>query len=87
VVGAALAMAEGTAGVGSADGANEAAVAASEALGPRAYGEAGGACAGSIHRCERASIRSLSRNGCGLAGGTDGRKRRDLSGHGSNATG
>jgi len=41
-VGAALAMAEDTSGVGSAGGADKATVAASEALGPRAYGGAGG---------------------------------------------
>jgi len=41
-VGAALAMAEGTAGVGSAGGADKATIAASEALGPSAYGRAGG---------------------------------------------
>jgi len=41
-MGAALAMAKGTAGVGSAGRADEAAVAASKALGPRAYGKAGG---------------------------------------------
>jgi len=80
-------MAEGTAGVGSAGGADKATAAASEALGPRAYGEAGGACAGSMHRCERASERerSLSRKECDLARGTD-ERRRDLSGHGNNAT-
>ena len=85
--GAALAMAEGTAGVGSAGGADKATAAASEALGPRAYGEAGGACAGSMHRCERASEweRSLSQKECDLARGTD-ERRRDLSGHGNNAT-
>ena len=41
-MGAAFAMAEGTASVGSAGGADEATVAVSEALGPRAYGKAGG---------------------------------------------
>jgi len=46
-VGAALAMAEGAAGVGSAGGADKATVAAPEALGPRAYDRAGGG------RCER----------------------------------
>jgi len=71
VVGAALAMAEGTAGVGSASGADKATVAAPEALGPGAYGGAGGACVnrhrmvrpgiGPMHRGERASERSLIR--------------------------
>ena len=42
VVGAALAMAEGTAGVRSASGADKATVAAPEALGPGAYDGAGG---------------------------------------------
>jgi len=41
-LGAALAMAEGTTGVGSAGGADKATVAASEALRPWAYGKAGG---------------------------------------------
>jgi len=41
-VGAALAMAKGTAGVGSAGGADKATIVASEALGPLAYGRAGG---------------------------------------------
>ena len=86
-MGAALAMAEGPAGVGSAGGADKATVAASEALGPRAYGEGGGACAGSMHRCKSASGRSLSRKENGLTRGTNGRGRRVLSGHGSNATG
>jgi len=71
---AALSMAEGAAGVGSAGGADKATVAAPEALGPRAYGGVGGAGAkghrmakpgmGSTHRCERASERSLSRKEC-----------------------
>ena len=39
---AALAMAEGTFGVGSTGGADKATIAASEALGPRAYGGARG---------------------------------------------
>ena len=43
-MGAALVMAKGTSGVGSAGGADKATVAASEALGPRVYGEAGGMC-------------------------------------------
>jgi len=86
-VGAALAMAEGTAGVRSAGGADKAIAAASEALRPRVYGKAGGACAGSMHCCKRASEweRSLSRKECDLARGTD-ERRRDLSGHGNNAT-
>ena len=42
VVGAALAMAEGTAGVGSASGADTATIAAPEALGPGVYDGAGG---------------------------------------------
>ena len=46
IVGAAFAMAKGTASVGSAGGADEAAIAASEALGPRAYGKAGGGMCG-----------------------------------------
>jgi len=67
-VGITLAMAEGPAGVGSAGGADKATVAASKALGPRAYGEGGGgACAGSMHHCESTSGRLLSRKGCGLA--------------------
>jgi len=80
-------MAEGTAGVGSAGGADKATAAASEVLGPRAYGKAGGACVGSMHCCERASERehSLSRKECDLTRGTD-KRRRDLSGHGNNAT-
>ena len=41
-MGAALAMAEGTSGIGSAGRADKATVAVSEALGPRAYGGAGG---------------------------------------------
>jgi len=41
-LGAALAMAEGTAGIGSAGGADKATIAASEALRPWAYGKAGG---------------------------------------------
>ena len=80
-------MAEGTAGIGSAGGADKATAAASEALGPRAYGEAGGTCVGSMHRCERASERErlLSRKECDLARGTN-KRRRDLSGNGNNAT-
>ena len=46
---AALAMAEGPAGVGSAGGADKATVAVPEALGPGAYGGAGGGGGG---RCE-----------------------------------
>ena len=42
VVSAALAMAEGTFGIGSTGGADKATIAASEALGPRAYGGARG---------------------------------------------
>jgi len=43
-------MAEGTSGIGSAGGADKAAVAASEALGPRAYGGAGwGECKRPLH--------------------------------------
>jgi len=41
VVGTALAMAEGTSGIGSAGRADKATIAAPEALGPRAYGGAG----------------------------------------------
>jgi len=41
-MGTALAMAKGTSGVGSAGGADKATVAASEVLGPRAYGRVGG---------------------------------------------
>jgi len=41
-LGAALAMAKGTAGVGSAGGADKATIAASEVLRPWAYGKAGG---------------------------------------------
>jgi len=41
-VGAALAMAEGTASIGSAGRADKATIAASEALWPLAYGRAGG---------------------------------------------
>jgi len=80
-------MAKGTASVGSAGRADKATTAASEALGPRAYGEAGGACAGSMHRCKRVSKREhlLSRKECDLARGTN-KRRRDLSGHGNNAT-
>ena len=45
VMGAGLAMAEGPASVGSAGRADEATIAVSEALGPRAYGKArGGMC-------------------------------------------
>ena len=40
-MGAALAMAEGTSGIGSAGGADKATAAAPEALGPGAYGGAG----------------------------------------------
>ena len=75
VVGTALAMAKGTAGVGSAGGADKATVAASEALGPWAYGRAGGRASvkchrkarpgiGSTHCCKRASECLLSRKGC-----------------------
>jgi len=42
VVHAVLAMAEGPAGIGSAGGADEATIAVPKALGPRAYGRAGG---------------------------------------------
>ena len=42
VIGTAHAMAEGTSGVGSAGGADKATVAAPKALGPGAYGGAGG---------------------------------------------
>ena len=41
IVGAAFAMAEGPASIGSAGGADKATVAVSEALGPRVYGKAG----------------------------------------------
>ena len=75
VVGAALAMAEGATGVGSAGGADKATVAASKVLGPWAYGRAGGRASakchckarpgiGSTHCCERASKCPLSRKGC-----------------------
>ena len=41
-MGAALAMAEGTSGIGSAGRADKATIAVSKVLGPRAYGGAGG---------------------------------------------
>ena len=47
-MGAALAMAEGTASVRSAGRADKATVAAPEALGPRAYGRAGGGGVGQV---------------------------------------
>jgi len=80
---AALAMAESPAGVGSAGGADKATVAAPEALGPGAYGGAGGGEAGAkghriarprmgpMHRGQRASERSLSRKERDIARGTD----------------
>jgi hypothetical protein len=71
VMGAALAMAEGTAGVGSADGANKATTAAPEALGHGVWQSRGSTGAGPkghrmtrpgvAHRCERASERSERR--------------------------
>jgi len=101
VVHAALAMAKGPAGVGSAGGADKATVAAPEALGPGAYGRARGG------RCERPSHgeawhgadaprqegeRASSRKEHDLARGTDEvgtaeeGSPRDLSGHRKNAT-
>lgn len=49
VVSAALAMAEGTAGVESAGGARKTTAAKSEALKPGAYGEAGSRCERPLH--------------------------------------
>ena len=59
-MGAALAMAEGPAGVGSAGRVDNTTIAASKVLGPRAYGEGGGACVGSIYHCKSTSGHSLS---------------------------
>ena len=61
-MGAALAMAEGTSSVGSAGRADKATVAASEALGPRAYGRAGGGSAKGLHMA-RPSMGSTPRKG------------------------
>jgi len=83
VMHAALAMAESPAGIGSAGGANKATVAAPEALGPRAYGGAGGGeagakghriarpCMGPMHHSQRASERLLSQKERDIARGTD----------------
>jgi len=67
-------MAEGTAGVRSAGGADKATIAAPEVLGPGVYGGAGGAGAkdhrmarpgmGLMHRCKMANERSLSQKEC-----------------------
>jgi len=64
-------MAKGTASVRSAGRADKATAAASKALGPRVYGEAGGAYAGLMHRCERASKWEclLSQKECDLTRG------------------
>jgi hypothetical protein len=68
-VGAALAMAEGTFGIGSAGRADKATVAASEVLGPRVYGGVRARVRGrhmarhgmgSMHHCERESECLLS---------------------------
>ena len=86
-LGAALAMAEGTAGVGSAGGADKATVAASDALGPRAYGKGGGGgmCGVNVPLREREWV-LVEPKGMWPRKGTNGHGRRDLSGHGSNAT-
>ena len=60
-------MAKGPAGVGSAGGADEATVAASEALGPRAYGEARGGMCGvnaPLRECKRALVESKGIQPC-----------------------
>jgi len=80
-MGAALAMAEDTTGIGSGGGADKATIAAPEALESRACGGAGEQGLKGhrmarpqielMHRWERASERSLGQKECDLARGID----------------
>ena len=92
-MGAALALAEGTSGVRSAGGADKASVAASKALGPRAYGgvgvevrkaAAGQGLARDRHR-KRASECLSSRKEC-KGPHKLGPQMENRSGHGKDAT-
>ena len=96
---AALAMAKGPAGVRSACGTDKATVAVPEALGPGAYGRAGGGadakghhivrpCMGPRHCGERVGEHLLSWKERDIARGNEmGPAERDLSGHGKYVTG